>query len=282
MSIEAYLHHLHRRGLTDGTIERRSYALRSFERWLAKPLIETTTADINRFLDGKRDEIVDKTTAGWISHLSCYFAWAELEELCPRNPAARVERPRLERYLPRPIGEADFAMAMDAAGTRMSAWLVLGGFAGLRCMEIASLHLDSVMRHENVLRIIGKGRKERIVPIHPAVDDALLVHGLPKRGAVFTNGRRQLWPREVSQSINQYLAGLGIAATAHMLRHRFGTATYAVCRDLRVVQELMGHADPKTTAGYAAYSKMEAHAAVAGIPMPGGNSSLDDAHRGAA
>lgn len=68
--------------------------------------------------------------------------------------------------------------------------------------------------------------------------------------------------------VSGYFEGLGIEATAHQLRHWFGTRTYAACRDIRVVQELLGHQDPATTATYTAFSDGEAAAAVAALPTP--------------
>lgn len=66
-----------------------------------------------------------------------------------------------------------------------------------------------------------------------------------------------------------YLAGLGISATMHQLRHRFGTMAYEACQDIRVVGELMGHSSPSVTAGYVAYSKAEAKRAVLALPSVG-------------
>lgn len=265
--INDYVRYMRRRGFTPGTIERRSIALTAFARWLEPaPIIYATSDDIVRFLDSKPD-IVDRTRACWISHLKCYFTWATLFDLIDVNPALRVERPRLPRLLPRPIGEDDLMMAMEVASPAMHLKLVLGAYAGLRCMEMANLNVDCILMHDAALRVMGKGRCERIVPMHSVVEDALLALGVPRRGAVLTNGSRRLHPREISTRINVFLHGLGIDATAHMLRHRFGTQTYAACKDLRVTQELLGHASPTTTAGYAAFSRVEARRAVLDLPI---------------
>lgn len=76
-------------------------------------------------------------------------------------------------------------------------------------------------------------------------------------------------PSRVSQLSNAHLHGCGIRETLHQLRHRFGTLTYQATRDLRLVQELMGHADPASTAGYAAHCPSAGVAAVEALPVPG-------------
>jgi site-specific recombinase XerC len=74
----------------------------------------------------------------------------------------------------------------------------------------------------------------------------------------------------VSQLANQHLHACGSAATLHQLRHWFGTETYRARRDLRVVQELLGHASPMSTAGYAAYDQADQVAVVSALPVPRG------------
>ena len=75
-------------------------------------------------------------------------------------------------------------------------------------------------------------------------------------------------PHTVSRLSNEHLHACGLPATLHQLRHRFGTETYRYKRDLRMVQDLLGHADPATTAGYAAYLNVDAAAAVEHLPSP--------------
>lgn len=116
--------------------------------------------------------------------------------------------------------------------------------------------------------MFGKGSKERIVPIHPLVTDTLHDWRIPKRGPVFTRPRGGPWlSRVLSREVGMFFEGLGIDAHFHMCRHRFGTMTYEACKDIRVVQELMGHESPDTTARYAAYSKVEAKRAVLALPF---------------
>lgn len=269
-----YIRHLRRRGLSPNTIEKYGVHLRAFENWLARPLSGASPADIEVFLDTRRGRdsarMNDRSRSEWISHLSCFYAWSVRVNGRPVvNPCDAILRPKNRRLLLRPISEADLELAMFRADRRMYAWVVLGGFAGFRCCEIAWLRVESVMWHEGLVNVFGKGRKERIVEMHPLVVDALRSHGLPLAGPVFRWGDgRPYSPRNVSNMINDYFADLGINATAHQLRHRFGTKTYAACHDLRVTQELMGHSSPHTTQVYTAFARSEARAAVMALPVP--------------
>lgn len=94
---------------------------------------------------------------------------------------------------------------------------------------------------------------------------------MPKNGALFIRprGGRHL-PYTVGIAISRYLKELGIDATAHQLRHWFATEVYAHGHDIRVTQELLGHSDPSTTAGYVAYSHIDAGAAVRSLTFASG------------
>ena len=104
-----------------------------------------------------------------------------------------------------------------------------------------------------------------------AVLAELHAYGLPKTGWVFRRrdgapGPNRPWT--VSHLSNEYLHEQGISATLHQLRHRFGTVAYQARRDLRMVQELLGHSSPATTAGYAAYAHTDAADVVEQLPVP--------------
>jgi integrase/recombinase XerC len=153
---------------------------------------------------------------------------------------------------------------------------VLAGWAGLRAIEIARLRRENVLDTwaPAVLLIADgatKGHGERLVPLSVFVLGELRPI-LPARGWVFLrfDGRPgPNTPATISHLANQHLHDCGIAATLHQLRHRFATQAYqAAGGDLRLVQELLGHTTPATTAGYAAYDQAAAAVAVEAIPAP--------------
>jgi len=263
-----FIRHLRRRGLSPNTIDRYEVHLRAFEGWLDRDVVSASPSEIESFLSTRR--INDRSKYQWISNLSGFYEWCHRTQGVPAlNPTEPIDRPRLRRLLPRPISEGDLELAMRSADRRMYLWLVLGAFAGFRCCEIAWLTVDSFMWHEGLMNVFGKGGKERIVEMHPLVVDALRTFPLPAFGVAF-RGRdgAALSPRRVSNDIGNFFTDIGVNATAHQLRHRFGTKTYAACKDLRVVQELLGHANPSTTAVYTAFARDDARAAVLALPLP--------------
>lgn len=279
-----YIRHLRRRGLMPNTIEKIHIHLRAFENWLGRDLDTATTADIEVFLDTRHGRghdnwtISDQARCDWISHFTGFYTWSIRATGKPSvNPVEAIMRPKLRRRLPRPISESDLELAMSKADRTMYAFLALGAFAGFRCCEMAWLTGESVLWHEGVLNVFGKGRKERIVEIHPVVTAALRSYGVPRIGPAFCKADgSQFSPRRVSQVINGFFTDLGINATAHQLRHRFGTQLYAACKNLRVVQEELGHAYSSTTDIYTAFARDEARAAVMALPIPGPELADDD------
>lgn len=176
----------------------------------------------------------------------------------------------MPRHLPRPISETDLTRAVTAARSpKLRAMLTLTAWGGLRCCEVAAIDWTDLRAESDgrtFLHVRGKGNRDRVVEIGRVVVSALRAHGVRRRGPVFIgrDGAR-LTARSVSSSINRHLKTLGIHGSAHCLRHRFATVAYELSRDLRVVQELLGHASPITTAGYARPSDQAAAQLVAAL-----------------
>lgn len=249
------------RGLQPTTIEMRDTRLRAYAVWLDRPLGTATPEDIRRFLDGR--DIGARTRYAWLSHLSCFYRWAIRHGHLDDDPTTNIDRPRLPRLLPRPITDENLTIALKAADGRMRAMILLAAYMGLRCREIANIHANDLVvgADEPMLLVHGKGQKDRLVPLHPAVLAAVVP--LPKRGWLFlTPDGRQLTPQRVSRSISHHLHWHGVDATGHQLRHWFATRIYRETLDLRLTQELMGHASPTTTSIYTAWAKRDAAAAV--------------------
>lgn len=262
----------HRNGLLPTTIRRRTGQIRYFRRYLDRDLFTATRSDVIGWLDSTPKSA--KTRTGLLSTLGCFYRWAITEGMTDSDPTDRIVRPRVRRYLPRPMPGNDLEIALAAATPVMRAWLLLGCLTGLRCMEIANLDRQDVLDTQEPAALIvrGKGEKERIVPLHPIVLLALQEAGSARSGPLFRSYRKRDNGRYtasyVSQTINAHLHGLGIAATAHSLRHRFATDIYRVSRDLRMTQELLGHASVATTAVYAAWSPKESAQVVAKLEPP--------------
>lgn len=212
----------------------------------------------------------------YVSHLRAFYTWC-IEDAGIRadNPAARIPVPREPRRKPRPISEDDLTAALRHAPPRIRAWLVLAAWCGLRCKEIALLRRENIMdtARPPVLLVAAdatKGRSERVVPLSTFVL-AEILPVLPASGWAFGRADGKPGPNSpsrISQAVGDYFRSQGITATPHMGRHRFATGTWAATHDLRLVQELMGHMHPSTTAGYCAWDQASAAAAVEALPGP--------------
>lgn len=251
--IDAYELHQRRRCLSPNTIDRRGYGLHAFSAYLAGRGLRTATRqDVEAFLDGRA---IGPNTRSWhLSNFACFYRWAVEEGYAPADPTARIQRPRVRRPLPRPMHDADLAMALELAGPRMRAWLCLAAYQGLRAAEIAALRREDVLDSATPPMLVvykGKGDKARMLPLNRSVELALVAYGMPRTGWLWPGKHGgHLRPSTVTKYIARYLHDLGIAATAHQGRHWAATRWYAMTHDLRLVQELLGHESLTTTAQY--------------------------------
>lgn len=255
------------RNLRATTLESRRNTLRRVQGALGVPLEEATADQLRGWYEALYDRIQPEGCATALTHLRQFYRWLQLEGLRDDDPTVRLIRPRLARRLPRPIPDADLAVALADPPERVEPWLYLGCLAGLRAAEIAGLsRADLIEDAPNPTLFVrdGKGGKQRILPLHPTLAEKL--RPWHRSGYLF---RKQdggvIPPHGVSHAVNAHLHGLGIASTLHCLRHWFGTKVYERTGDLRLTQELMGHSSPNTTAGYAAWNRARAHDAVFGL-----------------
>lgn len=270
--IADHLEWMQLRGLSEKTIYDRRLNLARLERHLGKQLLRASRRELLAWRAGLR--LSRASVINYVSHVREFYRWAAGLGLIDESPADAIPVPELSRRLPRPISEECLAAALAQARLPERPWLVLAGWAGLRCKEIALLRRENVLDQaaEPVLIIAAdatKGTGERIVPLSPFVLEELHRAGLPPAGWVFRRADGRPGPNRpevISHRTSQFLADCGIRATLHMARHRFGTQAYASCHDLRVVQELMGHSKPSTTALYADWSRADARAAVNALP----------------
>jgi integrase/recombinase XerD len=189
------------------------------------------------------------------------------------DPAAGVVRPRLPRALPHPLTVEEVQALLDApdpssdAGLRDRAWLELLYGAGLRISELTALDVDDVDLDEGYVRVLGKGGKEREVPIGTYARDAVQAYltrarpamsGPSSRGALFLSQRGgRLRRQSCARILRGYAsrAGISRAVSLHDLRHSFATHLLDGGADVRVVQELLGHASVATTQVYTLVTK---------------------------
>ena len=204
-------------------------------------------------------------------------AWRSFSKFCVRrgvlaaDPSAAVPAPRLPRRLPRTLpaealGQALDRIASDAAAPRDRALLELAYSSGLRLSELVGLNHGDLDRRAHVVRVRGKGRKERIVPVGDAALEALARYeaataAAPRSRAadapLFLGRDGRLAGRTVQRVVRRRLAEVasGLGVTPHALRHSFATHLLDRGADLRAIQELLGHASLATTQIYTHVSR---------------------------
>jgi len=203
-----------------------------------------------------------------IASLRAFYRWAENEKIVPVNVAENLSLPRRWKRLPKALtnDEIDRLLAAVIPETPSSlcdqAILELAYASGLRISELGNLRIEQLQLESGFINVIGKGNKERVVPLGRKAIEALqgyLQSGRPKlvtpktpanvfltkRGTPFA--RVTLWKR-IKDRVR--LAGISRNITPHMLRHSFATHLLEHGADLRVIQELLGHANINTTEIY--------------------------------
>jgi integrase/recombinase XerD len=243
--------------------------LRAFGRWLGKPVSGASADDVHRYLAteqaaGRANATISRRAAA----LRAFFRHLVLLQVRVENPAADVPLPRRTRRLPRTLSPAEVERLLAAtAGTtpralRDAALLELLYGAGLRVSEAVGLERGAVDLDGRLVRALGKGGKERIVPIGRPAVDALrryLARGRPyldrrHRAELFLNAQGGALTRAGAFLILRRIAeraGLEPGRVhPHLLRHSFATHLLEGGADLRSVQEMLGHADLTTTELY--------------------------------
>ncbi|MEP6758770.1 MAG: site-specific tyrosine recombinase XerD [Actinomycetota bacterium] len=276
-----YLDHLTvERGLADNTLAAYRRDLERYVVFLARRGIEDLTevdpktirsfvASISASTHGPDEEPYKATSvARTLSAVRTFHRFAVREGMVADDPTAGVVRPRLPRALPHPLTVDEVTAVIEApspdtaVGLRDRAILELLYGAGLRISELTGLEVDDVDLEEGSVRVFGKGSKERDVPVGRMARDAAgayLTRGRPglasvrTRSALFLNTRGgRLTRQSCARLLGTHARSAGIrrAVTPHDLRHSFATHLLEGGADVRVVQELLGHASVATTQIY--------------------------------
>ncbi|MCW5892813.1 MAG: tyrosine recombinase XerC [bacterium] len=216
-----------------------------------------------RTLDG---DVARSSLARKLAAVRGFFRFLRRTDRLPADPSVGIATPKVRRRLPTHLGldEVDRLLTTppgDAVlGLRDRAILELLYSSGLRVSECTGLDWSAVDLEAGAVRVLGKGRKERVVPVgRPALKalrswrTAAAQAGLPATGAVFTNARGgRLTSRSVARLTARWVeaAGATAGASPHALRHTFATHLLGGGADLRAIQELLGHASLSTTQRY--------------------------------
>jgi len=261
------------KGLSDNTLKSYRHDLESFEAWVSENnlrLAAIRRGDLNSYLSARMQKgLKARSTARALSCLRALYRYLLREKLVTDDPTLRVENPKLGRPLPGTLTESDVEKLLAAPdvktpiGLRDRTMLEVLYACGLRVSELTNLKLSEINLRQGVIRIVGKGSKERLVPMGEEAITWLTRY--------LQEGRRELMKKNLAQD-TVFPSNRGVAMTRqtfwhrikalaakagiekklspHTLRHAFATHLLNHGADLRVVQLLLGHADLSTTQIY--------------------------------
>ena len=260
------------RGLAENTVESYLHDLNSFNNYIFEELTlsyyqDVTESNIVSYLvflqkTGK----ATSTIARHIATLKSFFNYLLRENIISTDPTSNLETPKLSRKLPKILTVAEVEQLLQQpdtstpAGLRDKCMLEVLYATGLRVTELISLRINQVNYETGYVRCFGKGSKERIVPLGRIAKkylDLYLRNGrgklakIPSEDAIFINHfGKKLTRQGFWKILKKYVRKAGIKEYSHTLRHSFATHLLENGADLRVVQEMLGHADIGTTQIY--------------------------------
>ena len=242
------------------------------ELYHSKSLIDLKQVDrgiIRQFMGKEFDEgLSSKTVARRLASIKSFFNYLIQIELIVDSPASHIKSPKVEKNIPKFIHVNKIKYLMEIPdknsliGKRDIAILELFYATGMRLSELVSLNIGSMNSDDNLVRVLGKGNKERIIPFGNKAKDALEIY-LKDRGLSWlsnqdvplfsTKNNKRISVRTVQIRMNKYLSqvlGTQKGASPHVLRHTFGTHLLDNDADIRSIQELLGHSSISSTQIY--------------------------------
>tara|TARA_R110002072_G_scaffold7918_2_gene42052 strand:- start:12505 stop:13440 length:936 start_codon:yes stop_codon:yes gene_type:complete len=266
-------------GLSDNTIISYRYDLKKFTKWLNQQnlaLVDINEEDIKKYLEYRYGEnLSSKSTARFCASLRKFFNYLILSKLRDNDPTKNLIIPKISRNLPTSLTEEEVELLLNepkdnsSLEIRDKAMLELLYACGLRISELINLTVNQIDFNQGALRVIGKGNKERLVPIGNMAEQYLkkylnsarvnlLTNYLDNSHYLFIGGgnkrsihgaitRQAFWYRIKHYSLR---ANISKNISPHVLRHSFATHLINNNADLRVVQLLLGHSSLSTTQIY--------------------------------
>ena len=266
------------RGMSLNTYNSYSSDVREFASWLASgsgpgiTLEKTAGENIRQYISSRIDPdggqvITGRTQARILSSLRSFFGWLQTEGIITENPCDGIDAPKIGRYLPAVLSVDEVNDIMNSVdqskwgGVRDRAILELLYGSGLRVSEVSDVRISNVYLQEKFVRIVGKGNKERVVPMGDPATEAVTAYlavrpepaDTDSEDILFLNkSGRQLSRISVFNMVKKQamLAGITKEISPHTFRHSFATHLIEGGADLRVVQEMLGHESILTTEIY--------------------------------
>lgn len=260
------------KGVSEHTLSAYGTDLRKFALFLAqqkKSLLDADSQLLNRYLAQRIDKAFSpRSTSRALSSLRRFYAYAHQSSKIAQNPLTQLLNPKIGRSLPKTLSEQDVDALLSAPDVndpiqfRDKAMLELLYASGLRVSELVGLSMQQINLQHGLVRVTGKGQKERLVPMGEEAAHWLRLYLQQGRGlllggqlldVVFPSSRAQQMTRQTFwHRIKFYakVAHIQAELSPHTLRHAFATHLLNHGADLRVVQMLLGHSDLSTTQIY--------------------------------
>ena len=266
------------RGLSENTLSAYRNDLTQFAQWLARQnvaglLAVERTHLLNYLALRSEQQRSPRSSARLLSSLRRFYTWCRRERLIDDDPTRLLSAPKLGRPLPDTLSEEEVEKLLNAPDTKSAiglrdrSMLELLYATGLRVSELVSLQEHQVNLRQGVVRVTGKGQKERLVPMGEVAMDWLrrylqearteLAAGAMNDALFLTNRRSGMTRQAFWYLIKRYARQVGIQAhlSPHTLRHAFATHLLNHGADLRAVQMLLGHSNISTTQIYTHVAK---------------------------
>lgn len=266
--INKYLDYLRfERKLSDNTIKSYLNDLKDFDLYFDGKLVKLEYKDLSKYLDSL-EQLNARSVAHYITVISSFYSFLVDEKIIDENPCSNIIGPKIPKKLPNYLTEEEIDNLLDVRlitpyDYRNKAMLELLYASGVRITELINLKVSDIDFDNCFIRVVGKGKKERIVPITDVAIKYLMIYLEDYRNSIlknhdseylfisntFKNISRQGFFKILKAECNR--CGIEKNVSPHVLRHSFATHLLKHGADLRIIQELLGHEDISTTQIYA-------------------------------
>ena len=258
------------RAMSPNTVASYCSDIQKFAIWIDKSLhksLDKASADDVTEYVSSLSSLEKRTQARILSSLRSFYGWAVIEKYVTDNPCDLVDSPKLGRYLPDVLSVDEVTAVIDSVdvkssyGLRDKAILEIMYGCGLRVSEVVGMKISCLYLKEGFVRVVGKGDKERLVPIGEMAVDAVQAYVEARPAAADAESDDILFLNRFGRSLSRQsvfkmiqkqtlLAGIRKEVSPHTFRHSFATHLVENGADLRVVQEMLGHESITTTEIY--------------------------------
>ena len=254
------------RAMSQNTVASYCSDVEKFLQFYGGRIEDVSVADIEEYFKS-RDALSERSQARVLSSLKSFFDWLVIDKVIKDNPCDKVDAPKIGRYLPDVLSEEEVSAIIDSVETktwqnvRDKAILEILYGCGLRVSEAVGLRISCVFLKEGFIRVIGKGNKERLVPLGEMAVEAVETYLEVRPEPADTDSSDFLFLNRFGRSLSRVsmftmikkqalAAGIRKEISPHTFRHSFATHLLEHGADLRVVQEMLGHESISTTEIY--------------------------------